>query len=136
MERFLEAQENTFKHALLEIKNGEKTGHWMWYIFPQIKGLGFSTMSQMYAIKNIEEAAEYLQHPVLGLRLIEISEALLHCDTNNAVEIFGITDAEKLKSCMTLFSEVPDTNVVFENVLCYFFNCKKDKATLSFLFEQ
>jgi uncharacterized protein (DUF1810 family) len=133
MERFVEAQENTYAAALQEIKAGQKTSHWMWYIFPQIQGLGYSAMSKLYAIKNIAEATEYLAHPILGARLMEICNALLELEDENATAIFGITDAAKLKSCMTLFNEVPDADTVFEKVLCKYFECKKDKATLEIL---
>jgi uncharacterized protein (DUF1810 family) len=108
----------------------------MWYIFPQIKGLGFSETSRFYAIKNKDEAEEYLNHPVLGKRLIEISKALLDLDTDDAHSIFGTPDDLKLKSSMTLFSSIPDGHPVFENVLEKFFAGKKDGKTLAILSEE
>ena len=103
LERFTDAQETTYSKALTEIKRGRKVTHWMWWVFPQYKGLGYSNISQFYAIQNREEAREYWQHPVLGERLRECIKVLLELKTSNAVEIFGPTDAQKLKSCMTLF---------------------------------
>lgn len=101
--RFLDAQEESYKIALGEIKAGHKETHWMWWVFPQYKGLGYSDISQFYAIQSREEARVYWQDPVLGERLRECIKALLDLKTNDAVEIFGPTDAQKLKSCMTLF---------------------------------
>ena len=103
LERFLEAQKDTYYTALAEIKAGYKETHWMWWIFPQYKGLGYSSISQFYAIQSREEARAYWQHPILGGRLRECMEALLDLKTNDAVEIFGPIDAQKLKSSMTLF---------------------------------
>jgi uncharacterized protein (DUF1810 family) len=131
LQRFLDAQQRDYENALSEIKNGRKRSHWMWYIFPQIHGLGFSETSRFYAIRNKNEAAEYLQHPVLGKRLIEISNALLDLDTNNATSVFGSPDDLKLKSSMTLFSSLSDTNPVFEKVLQKFFDGKKDDKTIA-----
>lgn len=103
LERFTKAQETTYNQALTEIKSGHKVTHWMWWIFPQYKGLGYSDISQFYAIQSREEARAYWQHPILGGRLRECMEALLDLKTNDAVEIFGPIDAQKLKSSMTLF---------------------------------
>jgi len=129
LKRFLDAQESLYPIALKEITNGRKRSHWMWYIFPQIHGLGFSDTSKFYAIKNKSEAEKYLQHPVLGSRLIEISNALLQLETNNAHAIFGSPDDLKLKSSMTLFSCM-GVNPVFDLVLKRFFNGTKDIKTL------
>src|ERR1700709_704106 len=107
LSRFLTAQEKDYATALAEIKNGRKRSHWMWYIFPQIAGLGFSETSRFYALKDQAEAEAYLQHPVLGSRLIEISKALLEIEDNHATRIFGNPDDLKLKSSMTLFSALP-----------------------------
>ena len=101
--RFLEAQSRTYEDALKEIKAGHKETHWMWWIFPQYKGIGESDVSKHYAIQSREEAMEYMKHPVLGMRLQECMMALLELETDNAVEVFGEVDAMKLKSCMTLF---------------------------------
>src|SRR5579885_2152596 len=113
LSRFLEAQKKDFEIALHEIKKGKKTQHWMWYIFPQIKGLGFSEMSKYYAIRDKAEAQEYLNHEILGARLIEISTALLNLNTNDPVSVFGSIDSVKLKSSMTLFSLMENSNSVF-----------------------
>lgn len=103
LERFTKAQEETYKQAITELKAGHKETHWMWWVFPQYKGLGNSDISQLYAIQSREEARAYWEHPVLGKRLRECIKALLDLKTNDAEEIFGPIDALKLKSCMTLF---------------------------------
>ena len=103
LERFMNAQRKTYGQAMTEIKRGHKVTHWMWWIFPQYKGLGYSDISQFYAIHSREEARAYWQHPILGERLRECCKALLDLKTNDAVEVFGPIDAMKLKSCMTLF---------------------------------
>ncbi len=113
LQRFLDAQQGVYEIALSEIKKGRKRSHWMWFIFPQIHGLGFSETSRFYAIKNIHEAAEYLQHPVIGKRLIEISNALIDLPTNEAHFIFGNPDDLKLKSSMTLFALLPEHRPCF-----------------------
>jgi uncharacterized protein (DUF1810 family) len=133
LERFVEAQQAEYNIALNEIKNSKKQTHWMWYIFPQVLGLGFTSVSMEYGIKDLDEAAAYLSHPVLGPRLIEISNVLLTLDTDNAREIFGGSDAVKLRSSMTLFSLVPNADKVFELVLEKFFKGKKDEKTLQLL---
>ena len=130
LERFLEAQNGDYESALRQIKNGRKTGHWMWYIFPQISGLGFSETSKFYAIKNSAEATAYLNHEILGARLVEINIELLDLQTTNPVEIFGDTDSLKLKSSMTLFSLLENTNPVFQKVLDKFYGGKKDEKTI------
>ncbi len=131
LERFLEAQERTYAVALQEIRNGYKESHWMWFIFPQIAGLGMSYMAEYYAIRNLEEARSYLHHPVLGQRLVEISEALLQLETNDPIEVFGPIDAMKLRSCMTLFEMVNDgDSPVFRLVLEKFFDGVADDKTL------
>lgn len=103
LERFTEAQSITYNQALKEIKAGHKVTHWMWWIFPQYKGIGVSEVSKYYAIQSRAEAKAYWEHPILGLRLRECMRALLDLKTNDAVEIFGEVDALKLKSCATLF---------------------------------
>ena len=103
LERFLEAQSDTYEDALEEIKAGHKLTHWMWWIFPQYKGLGKSEMSQYYAIQSKDEAEAYWEHPILGDRLRKCIYALLELETYDAVEVFGEVDAMKLKSCLTLF---------------------------------
>lgn len=128
---FIDAQQFDYETALAEIKAGRKRGHWMWYIFPQIDGLGYSEMSKRYAIKDLQEAKEYLQHPLLGKRLIEISTALLTLYQNDATQVLGTPDDTKLRSSMTLFASVPDADEVFERVLKKYFGGEKDAATLS-----
>ena len=133
LKRFIEAQRTDYAMALSEIKRGRKQSHYMWYIFPQILGLGFSSTSKYYAIKNIDEATAYLKNEILGNRLIEICNALLMLETNNAHVIFGSPDNMKLRSSMTLFSEVNDASSVFQKVLDKFFDGKKDDRTLQLL---
>ncbi|WP_256009739.1 DUF1810 domain-containing protein [Desertivirga xinjiangensis] len=128
--RFISAQEQDYAIALSEIKAGRKRSHWMWYIFPQMKGLGFSQMAQHYGIKDLAEATAYLAHPVLGGRLVEITKALLQLPGNDATYIMGSPDDMKLRSSMTLFAMVPGADPVFEAVLEKFFEGKKDDATL------
>lgn len=129
LERFIKAQENSYNQALNEIKMGEKKTHWMWYIFPQIKGLGFSEISNYYAIEDLDEATAYLENKILKQRLIEISKALLKLETNNPIEIFGVIDSIKLKSSMTLFSLVSNESI-FENILEKFYEGEKDEKTI------
>lgn len=131
--RFISAQEAVFETALDEIRNGKKQSHWMWFIFPQIQGLGFSQTSKFYAIKDLGEADAYLKHPVLGDRLLRICKELLRLKGDDAHRIFGSPDDLKLKSSMTLFSSVPDTDPVFQAVLDKFFGGAKDLNTLHIL---
>ena len=133
LERFIKAQERDFEIALSEVKRGRKQSHWMWYIFPQIQGLGFSETSKYYAIKDIDEAQAYLQHPVLGERLIHICTELVALKSNDASNIFGNPDDLKLKSSMTLFTSVNNSSPVFIKVLEKFFGGKKDDKTLRLL---
>lgn len=135
LERFIHAQDDNYTRALEEIKSGKKRTHWMWFIFPQIKGLGLSMTSIFFSIKDAEEAKEYLKHPLLGQRLREISHALLELKTDNPAEIFGSTDAMKLRSCMTLF-DVVEPETVFDRVLMKFFDGKRDEKTLKILADQ
>lgn len=130
--RFVEAQERFYEQALEEIKSGRKRSHWMWFIFPQLKGLGHSSISQFYGINGIAEAEEYLSHPVLGEHLREISRALLELDSNDAHSIFGSPDDWKLRSCMTLFDKV-SPNDIFSDVLHKFYRGNPDHRTLKLL---
>jgi uncharacterized protein (DUF1810 family) len=130
LNRFLDAQETAYETALAEVRSGKKRSHWMWYIFPQIQGLGFSETAQYYGIKNGAEAEAFLNHDVLGSRLVHISAELLTLESNNATSIFGSPDDMKLKSSMTLFASVPGTNPIFQQVLDKFFNGQKDEKTL------
>ena len=130
LKRFTDAQEDSYAMAFSEIQQGRKQSHWMWFIFPQIAGLGFSETSRYYAIKDLQEAAGFLKHPVLGSRLINISRELLKLKTNDAHRVFGSPDDLKLKSSMTLFSMLPEADPVFQTVLEKFFNGEKDIKTL------
>ena len=122
LERFINAQENSYKIALKEIQNGEKRSHWMWFIFPQIDGLGMSSISREYSIKNQQEAKDYLDHNILGNRLIEITRALMKIEQKSARSIFGYPDDLKLKSSMTLFKKISLDNKLFSDVLVKYFN--------------
>jgi len=133
LKKFLDAQEHDYDVALAEIKKGRKQSHWMWYIFPQIQGLGFSEMSRRYAIKSTAEAQQYLADPVLGARLIEISRELTQLGSGNATAVFGTPDDLKLRSSMTLFSSLANTDPVFDLVLRKFFNDEKDPKTLTIM---
>jgi len=114
LQRFLDAQETSYKTALKEIKNGTKKSHWMWYIFPQFKGLGYSEISKKYTIKTKEEAIAYVEHPVLGKRLVEINGILLNQSNKTAYEIFDWPDDAKLKSSMTLFTLIQKEDDIFQ----------------------
>ena len=133
LDRFISAQENQYHQALSEIKNGQKGSHWMWFVFPQIDGLGFSNMTVKYAIKSRDEAIAYLHHSVLGPRLREITEALLEVKGKSALEIMGSPDYLKLKSCMTLFALVSNENSLFQRVLDKYFGGKLDEQTIDLL---
>ena len=132
LDRFVTAQERRYAFALQEIRDGRKQGHWMWYIFPQMKGLGYSEKSQYYGIESAEEAKAYLAHPVLGKRLQEISIALLGLPTSDPQTVFGYTDSLKLRSSMTLFYQVSHF-IVSERVLKKFFGGELDQKTISIL---
>lgn len=131
LKRFLDAQAKDYDRALAEIRNGRKQSHWMWYIFPQIAGLGFSEMATFYAIRNLQEAGDYLEHPLLKSRLIGIANALLSIDGKTANQIMGSPDDLKLRSSMTLFSLVKNADPVFQAVLDKFFQGQPDLKTRS-----
>lgn len=133
LSRFVEAHNQSYDTALKEIKNGHKYSHWMWYIFPQIQGLGKSSTSRYYAIKNSGEALAFLNDAYLGGHLIEISQVLMQLDSDNPTEIFGKPDDMKLRSCMTLFASVSDDNSIFHQVINKYFDGKPDKRTLAIL---
>ncbi|MDI1231995.1 MAG: DUF1810 domain-containing protein [Methylobacter sp.] len=133
LSRFTRAQESIYDRALAELRNGRKRTHWMWYIFPQIDGLGHSTTSKNYAIKSLEEARQYLNHPVLGKRLLECAEAVFTVEGRSISEIFGYPDNLKLKSSMTLFACVADPYSIFSRILDKYFNGEKDALTLQLL---
>lgn len=131
--RFVGAQQGDYETALSEIRSGRKRSHWMWYVFPQLAGLGVSAMSKRYAIRSRAEAEAYRRHPVLGPRLVEIAEAVLGVGGRSALEIFGSPDDLKLRSCMTLFAAVSPAGSVFERVLAKYFRGERDEATLRLL---
>ena len=132
LNRFISAQERSYDAALREIKSGHKATHWMWYIFPQFAGLGFSSTAQFYAISSMQEAKDYYAHPVLGKRLVEISEALLELDTSDAGAVMGYPDDLKLRSSMTLFLAASG-DAVFQRVLDKFYSGRPDSKTLRIL---
>lgn len=132
LDRFIQTQEHDYQTALAEVRVGYKCSHWMWYIFPQLKGLGFSSTAQYYGINGREEAIAYLKHPVLGARLREITSVLLTLEGKSAVEIFGRTDAMKLRSSMTLFYAVSEDDL-FKKVLEKYYGGKPDGRTLAML---
>ena len=133
LDRFVRAQERSYAQALSEIRAGQKRSHWMWYIFPQIAGLGMSSTAQYYAIADLTEAEAYLAHPILGPRLVEISTALLALDTNDAYAVFGWPDELKLRSCMTLFACAAVDQPVFQQVLDKYYGSRPDEQTLRLL---
>ncbi len=133
LRRFVEAQQEDYATALAEVRAGRKHSHWMWYIFPQLDGLAFSSTSRHYAIKSAAEARAYLAHPVLGPRLVEISEAALGVPQRSAHDIFGSPDDLKLRSCATLFATVSPPGSVFERLLDRFFHGERDDRTLKLL---
>lgn len=128
LQRFLDAQQGDYEHALAEVRNGRKYSHWIWYIFPQLKGLGMSYNSQYYGISGKEEAEAYLAHPVLGERLREITSAFLQLKSKTAEEVFGSLDAMKVLSCMTLFNEVAPGDL-FRQVIDRYYQGEKDEMT-------
>lgn len=131
LERFEIAQNDagTYERALAELRGGRKRSHWMWFVFPQVSGLGESAMSRTYAIASLDEAKAYLEHPVLGRRLIECTRILTELADRSAEEIFGMTDAMKLRSSMTLFAEAAPENALFRQVLSEYFAGNSDAAT-------
>jgi uncharacterized protein (DUF1810 family) len=133
LSRFLRAQQDDFQHALAEIRGGKKRTHWMWYIFPQIDGLAFSSTSEYYAIKSIEEAKAYLNHPILGPRLLECAEAVVRVEGRSAQDIFGSPDDLKLRSCATLFGSVLPPGSVFDRLLEKYYRGERDQKTLRLL---
>jgi uncharacterized protein (DUF1810 family) len=133
LNRFVEAQEGDYENALAEIRNGRKRSHWMWYVFPQFEGLGFSSTSRRYAIKSLAEARAYLNHPVLGPRLVECIEAALSVEGRSAHDIFGSPDDMKLRSCATLFAHVSPKGSAFERLLEKYFKGKPDDRTIQLL---
>jgi uncharacterized protein (DUF1810 family) len=136
LNRFITAQEGVYDRALAELRDGMKRSHWMWFIFPQIEGLGQSPTSRHYSIKSLEEARQYLSHPVLGQRLTECSEAVLAVKGQSASDIFGHPDDWKLQSSMTLFELVSGPDSVFARVLEKYYAGKRDTKTLQIVGKQ
>lgn len=134
LSRFLDAQQQTYHQAYAEVQAGEKQTHWMWFIFPQLKGLGVSSMSEFYGITGSDEAMAYLAHPILGSRLREICQLLMESHIDSAVAIFGTPDYLKLHSCLTLFAMVEDdSDSIFNQVINKFFGGNYDQETVSLL---
>lgn len=131
--RFLDAQNGMYEVALSEIRTGRKKSHWIWFIFPQIKGLGKSSTSQQYALESLDEAKKYLSNDVLRTRLLEICEALLNLETTDSLAVMGSPDNRKLRSSMTLFSIADSTCSTFQDVLDKFYIGKPDARTLKIL---
>jgi uncharacterized protein (DUF1810 family) len=131
LQRFLDAQAHTYDQALAELRAGEKRTHWMWFVFPQIAGLGRSGMAQRFAISGLDEARAYLAHPTLGRRLVECARALTDLDTADPERVFGPVDARKLRSSMTLFAHAAPDQAVFRQVLDHYFDGTEDDATTS-----
>lgn len=133
LERFVTAQQSVYPQVVKELQNGKKTSHWMWFIFPQLQGLGHSSMAQKYAISDLDEATDYLAHPVLGQRLQELGDILLGIDDKSAHAIFGSPDDMKLHSSLTLFSLVPNSPPMFRQLLDKYFDGELDKNTQNLL---
>jgi uncharacterized protein (DUF1810 family) len=131
LQRFLDAQAQTYEQALTELRHGEKRTHWMWFVFPQLAGLGRSGMAQRFAISGLAEARAYAAHPTLGRRLVECARALTDLDTADAVAVFGSVDAQKLQSSMTLFALAVPDEPVFRQVLDHYFDGQHDEGTIS-----
>ena len=136
LDRFIEAQKTCYERALAEIRGGDKRSHWMWYIFPQLSGLGFTPTSQKYSIRSLGEAEAYLAHPALGPRLVECAEAALAAPGSSAHDIFGSPDDWKLRSSATLFALVSPPGSVFQQLLDEYFHGERDQKTLELLKER
>lgn len=133
LNRFIEAQEVNYADALSELRAGRKSSHWMWYVFPQLAGLGHSAMSYRYGIRSEDEARAYLAHPILGPRMSECAEAVLAIENRSARDIFGSPDDLKLKSCATLFAHVSPPGSVFERILDKYYSSERDANTLALI---
>jgi len=135
LNRFIEAQMVTYEGAMLELARGRKDSHWVWYIFPQIEGLGNSDTIKLYAIKSLEEGRAYLKHPVLGPRLIKACEILLSLKDASMDEVMGFPDNLKLLSSMTLFEALSDSNSIFTKVIDVYFDSEQDEVSLKLIKE-
>lgn len=135
LQRFVDAQEPVFPGVLAELRKGRKVGHWIWFIFPQIKGLGRSATSQFFGISSLAEARAYLQHPVLGPRLIKCTELVNAVESSDAEDIFGDIDTMKFRSSMTLFTHADPGNQIFSTALGKYFAGQLDSLTTAHLQE-
>ena len=133
LSRFIDAQETTYEGAMLELARGRKESHWIWYIFPQIVGLGNSETTKIFSIKSLEEGRAYLEHPVLGPRLVEACEILLTLKGTSINEVMGFPDDLKLLSSMTLFETFSESNSVFTRIIEIYFDSERDEATLEII---
>ena len=133
LKRFIKAQSSSYETAMNELSLGNKTGHWIWYIFPQIDGLGSTDMTKLYSIKSVQEASAYLEHPILGKRLIESCEILLNLDAPSISDVMGFPDDLKLRSSMTLFEYVSEPKSIFKKVLIRYFDNDLDEASLDII---
>ena len=139
LQKFIDAQDSgysfgeTYKTALSEMKQGYKVSHWIWYVFPQIQGLGLSETTAFFSIRDLSEAKDYYAHPILGTRLIEICEVLLNIESDDPMCVFGYPDAFKVRSCMTLFKHAAREQSVFQKVLDRFCQGNEDEKTLRIL---
>ncbi len=130
LNRFVEAQERRYQNVVHELQRGRKTGHWIWYIFPQVEGLGFSATSRRYSISSMEEARAYLDHPVLGPRLLECAQLVMDVEGRSAEQIFGHPDCLKFRSCMTLFAHADPDARIFRDALEKYYDGAADPLTI------
>jgi uncharacterized protein (DUF1810 family) len=133
LQRFIDAQDPVFKRVVAELNAGRKTSHWMWFVFPQIEGLGHSAMAKLYAISSLKEAEAYLQHPILGPRLLQCTALVTHNESRSALQIFGSPDDLKFRSCMSLFAQAAAKPNAFTQALDIYFAGVADPATLQHL---
>ena len=136
LRRFVEAQNQVYEAVLDELRAGEKRGHWMWYVFPQIEGLGVSAMARAYAISSQDEAEVYAEHPILGLRLRECTHLVMNVEERSAAQIFGYPDHLKFRSCITLFEHSTTDKGIFRDALLKYFDGKPDQLTIDILKKQ
>ncbi len=133
LNRFIEAQMTTYEGAMLELARGRKDSHWIWYVFPQIEGLGRSDTAKLYSIKSLEEGKAYLRHPLLGPRLIEACEIILSLKDVSMDEVMGFPDDLKLLSSMTLFETLSDSNSIFTKMIELYFDDERDEVSLKII---
>ena len=133
LSRFIEAQETTYEGAMLELARGRKESHWIWYIFPQIEGLGKSDTAKLYSIKSLEEGRAYFEHPVLGPRLVEACKILLSLEDISINDVMGFPDDLKLLSSMTLFESIADINSIFTKIIEFYYDEERDTSSLEII---